>query len=66
MDKMAIEGQLDHSDHDVLDIRIIGDKRKTATKTSALDMGKADFTLLRTPVGKIPWETAFEGFGVHQ
>lgn len=31
MDKMASGGQLGHSDHDVLDIRVIGDKRKTAT-----------------------------------
>lgn len=63
MDKMAIGGQLGHSDHVILDIRIIGDKRKTATKTSTLDMGKADFTLLRMLVGKIPWETLLRALG---
>ena len=39
---------------------------QTATKTSALDMGKADFRLLRELASKVPWESAFEGSGVHQ
>ena len=54
------------SDHEVVEFRIYGDRRKTATKTSALDMGKADFRLLRELVSKVPWETSFEGIGVHQ
>ena len=43
-----------HSDHEVVEFRIYGDRRKTATKTSALDMGKADFRLLRELVSKAP------------
>lgn len=36
------------------------------TKIPALDMGKAEFRLLGELVGDAPWETVFEGTGVHQ
>ena len=51
---MAIGSHLGHSDHEVVELRFYGDRRKTATKTSALDMGKADFRLLRELVSKVP------------
>ena len=63
---VAIGSRLSHSDHEVVEFRTYGDRRKSATKTSALDTGKADFRLLRELVSKVPWETAFEGIGVHQ
>ncbi|GAB0207049.1 ubiquitin-associated protein 1 [Grus japonensis] len=64
--EVAIGGCLGHSDHEVVEFKIFGDRRKTATKTSTLDMGRADFRLLRELVSQIPWETALEGIGVHQ
>ncbi|GAB0202528.1 mitochondrial enolase superfamily member 1 [Grus japonensis] len=64
--EMAIGGCLGHSDHEVVEFKIFGDRRKTATKTSTLDMGRADFRLLRELVSQVPWETALEGIGVHQ
>ncbi|GAB0190604.1 hypothetical protein GRJ2_001525700 [Grus japonensis] len=45
--EVAIGGCLGHSDHEVVEFKIFGDRRKTATKTSTLNMGRADFRLLR-------------------
>ncbi|XP_052628596.1 uncharacterized protein LOC128134646 [Harpia harpyja] len=66
MGEVVIGGWLGHSDHKVVEFQIIGDRRKTASKTSTLDMGRADFRLLRGLVSKVPWESAFEGIGVHE
>ncbi|GAB0180024.1 hypothetical protein GRJ2_000467700 [Grus japonensis] len=66
MGEVAIGGHLGHSDHEVVEFKIFGDRRKTATKTSTLDMRRADFRLLRELVSQVPWETALEGIGVHQ
>ena len=64
--EVANGGCLGRSDHEVVEFKIFGDRRKTATKTSTLNMGKADFGLLRELVSQVPWETALEGIGVHQ
>ena len=67
MGEVVIGGCLGHSDHEVVEFQIIGDdRRKTASKTSTLDMGRADFGLLKELVSKVPWESAFEGTGVHE
>lgn len=34
-------------------------RRKSASKTSALDMKRANFRLLRAILSKVPWENAF-------
>ena len=64
--KVVIGGCLGHSDHDVVEFQIVGDRRKTSSKTSTLDMGRADFGLLKELVSKVPWESAFEDLGVHE
>ena len=66
MGEMEIGGHLGHSDHEAVKFKIYGDRRKTASKTSTLDMRRADFRLLRELLSKVPWEKAFEGAGVHQ
>lgn len=63
---MEIDGCLAHSDHEAIEFKISSDRRKSAKKTSTLDMGRADFRLLRAPVSEVPWENAFESPGVHQ
>lgn len=35
-----------HSNHEEVEIKIFGDRRKIATRTSTLDLCKADFRLL--------------------
>lgn len=44
--EVAIGGHLGHSDHEEVEFTIFGDWRKTATKTSTLDIGRTDFRLL--------------------
>ena len=66
MGEVVIGGCLDHSDHEIVEFQIIGDRRKTASKTSTLDMGRADFGLLKELLRQVPWESAFEGVGVHE
>lgn len=61
-----IGGWLGHSDHEVVEFQIVGDRRKTASKTLALDMGRADLGLLKVLVCKVFWESAFEVVGVHE
>ncbi|XP_075570366.1 T-cell surface glycoprotein CD1b-3-like [Pelecanus crispus] len=54
------------SDHEVVKFQAVGDRRKTASKTSGLDMERADLALLKELVSKVSWESAFEGIGVHE
>lgn len=46
MDGVVTSDCLGHTDQEVVKFKTFGDRRKTDTKTSALDMGKADFRLL--------------------
>jgi len=51
------------SDHKVIELQNVGDRRKPASKTSTLDMGRVDFRLLKELISKVPWESVFEGIG---
>ncbi|KAJ7417715.1 rna-directed dna polymerase from mobile element jockey-like [Willisornis vidua] len=45
--KVEISGHLGHRNHKVKEFKISVDRRKSASKTSALDMRRAEFRLLR-------------------
>lgn len=45
--EVAIGGHFDHSDHKVAEFKIFSNRRKTATETSTLCMGRAGFRMLR-------------------
>jgi len=64
--KVVINSCLGHSDHEVVEFQTVGDRRKTASKTSTLGMRKADFGLLKELVSEVTWESAFEGIWVHE
>lgn len=64
--ELVIGGYLVHSDHEVVKFKILGDRRKTTTKSSTLDIGRAGLWLLREVVIMVPWEFAFEGAGIYQ
>lgn len=61
---MATGGSLGRSDHGAARFKIFANGRKTASKTLTVDMRRADFRLLKELRSKIPWEEAFEGFGM--
>lgn len=54
MGEVSVDGHLGHSDQEVVEFKVFGDRRKTATKSSTLDMGKAEFKLFGELVCKIP------------
>ncbi|TRZ08540.1 hypothetical protein HGM15179_018565 [Zosterops borbonicus] len=45
--EVAIGGHLGHSDHEAIEFKISGERRKSASKTSTLSMRRGDFKLLR-------------------
>ncbi|KAJ7406063.1 hypothetical protein WISP_136041 [Willisornis vidua] len=45
--KVEMGGHLGQSDHEVIEFKISVERRKSASKTSTLDMRRADFRLLR-------------------
>lgn len=53
--KVALSGHPGHSDHVVVEFKTFGDRRKTVTKTSTLDMERTDFRLLGELVSKVRW-----------
>lgn len=66
MDEVVICGCLGHSSHEVGEFQAIGDRRKPASKTSTLNIGKVGFGLLKELISNIPWESAFDGIEVHE
>lgn len=66
MGEEAIGGHVGLSHHEAVTLKILGDRRKAATKASIPEMERADSRLLRELFGKVPWETAFKSSGVLQ
>lgn len=54
MGDLIVHGYLSHSDHKLVKFQIIVNRRKTDSKTSTLDMGKAEFSLLKELISKVP------------
>lgn len=64
--KVKIGSHLGHNNHEEIEFIISVDRRKSVSKTSALDMRKGDFRLLRILVSKASWENVFADAEVHQ
>lgn len=63
---MVVGGLFADRDHEAVEFKISGDRRKTASKASTLDMRTPDLRLLRELASKAPQENTFEDIGVHQ
>jgi len=57
---------LGQSDHEMMEFSILGEARNWTSKTAVLDFWRADFELLRTLVGRVPWEVVLKGRGVQE
>ena len=57
---------LGQSGHEMVEFSILGEARKGTRKTAVLDFRRADFELLRTLVGRGPWEAVLKGRGVQE
>ena len=56
-------GHLGHSDRKVVEFNIFGDRRKTDTKTSTLDMRRAVFSLFREQLVRSPGKLLLKVLG---
>uniref|UniRef100_A0A493THY5 Reverse transcriptase domain-containing protein n=1 Tax=Anas platyrhynchos platyrhynchos TaxID=8840 RepID=A0A493THY5_ANAPP len=61
---VVVRSCLGQSDHEMVKFSILGEARKGTSKTTVLDFRRADFVLLRTLVGQVPWEAVLKGRGV--
>ena len=58
---VRVGGRLGHSDHEMLDFSILVGPQKGVSRTATFDFQKADFSLFRTMVERVPWEVVLEG-----
>ena len=63
---VMIGGCLGHSDHEMVEFKIFSVMTKKVSRVATLDFRRANFKLFRKLVSSIPWESAFEGLGVHE
>ncbi|XP_071886556.1 uncharacterized protein [Anas platyrhynchos] len=66
VEDVVVGSCLGQSDHEMLEFSILGEARKGTSKTTVLDFRRADFGLLRTLVGRVPWEVVLKGRGVQE
>ena len=61
-----VGGCLGHSDHEMVEFKIFSVMRKKDSRVATLDFRRANFTLFRELLSRVPWESAFEALGVHE
>lgn len=63
---VVVGGHLGHSDQEIIEFSILRDARRAINKASTLDFRRADFSLFKRLVQRVPWETALENKGVQE
>ncbi|KAK4815562.1 hypothetical protein QYF61_004079 [Mycteria americana] len=63
---VMVGGCLGQSDHEVIEFLIRGEAARGVGKTATLDFRRADFSLFRRLVDRVPWEAALMGKGVQE
>ncbi|RMC08902.1 hypothetical protein DUI87_13896 [Hirundo rustica rustica] len=63
---VEVGGRLGHSDHEIIEFSIIGEKRRNINKISTLDFWRADFGLFKRLIQRVPWETVLENKRVQE
>lgn len=61
MGNAVISGHLGHSNHEIMEFSVLGEVRRGTSRTATLDLCQADFGLLRTLTGRVPWESVLKG-----
>ncbi|KAK4813319.1 hypothetical protein QYF61_026482 [Mycteria americana] len=59
-------GLFSQSDHEMIEFLIRGEAARGVGKTATLDFRRADFSLFRRLVDRVPWEAALMGKGVQE
>ncbi|KAK4813827.1 hypothetical protein QYF61_001831 [Mycteria americana] len=63
---VMVGGRLGQSDHEMMEFLIRGEAARGVSKTATLDFRRADFSLFRRLVERVPWEAAPKGKGVQE
>lgn len=66
VEDMLVGVCLSHSDHEMTEFTIFSVIRKKGSRVVTLYFKRANFKLFRELFSKIPWDSAFEGLGVHK
>jgi len=61
---VVIGGCLGLSDHEMLEFSVHGEVKRRSSKTTTMDIWRADFGLFRTLVERVPWERVLKSKGV--
>ena len=63
---VMVGGCLGHSDHEMVEFKLLSVKRKKDSRVATLDFRRANFKVFRELFSRVPWESAFEDLGVHE
>ena len=63
---VMVGGCLGHSDCEIVKFKIFSVIRKKDSRVATLDFRRANFNLFRELFNRVPWQSAFEGLGVHK
>ena len=63
---VKIGGCLGQSDHEMLDFSILVEPQRGVSRTATWDFQRADFSLFRTMVERVPWEVVLESVGAQE
>jgi len=63
---VKVRNCLGQSDHKMVEFSILGESGRGTSKTTVLHFRRADFELLRTLVGRVPWKVVLKGRGVQE
>ena len=66
MGNVMVGGYVGHSEHEMVKFKTLSVMRKKDSTVATQDFKRANFKLLRELVSSVPWESAFEGLGVHE
>ena len=63
---VRVGGHLGHSDHEKIEFLILREAQRGVSRTATLDLWRADCSLIRSLVGRVPWEAVLKGKGVQE
>ncbi|GAB0208399.1 mitochondrial enolase superfamily member 1 [Grus japonensis] len=66
MGDVMVSDCLGHSAYEMVEFKIVSVVRKKDSRVPTLDFRRANFKLFRELFSRVPWESAFEGLGVHE
>ena len=64
--EVKVGGHLRCSDHEMIELSILGETKRGVSKTATLDFWRSNSDLFKRLIKKIPWEAALKDMGVQE